>query len=149
LTVGVFINGLAQVPCAQVQAAGRPDLTAKINIAEVPVYLFLLWFLAQRLGIVGAAMAWTCRVSVDCLLMFVAARKLLPASRAGVRRILGGCATAIGLLALGAVPMPLSLTLIFLIAIGVVFGIATWRLFLTASEKALVWQLRRLWLASD
>ncbi len=45
LTVGVLINGIANVPFALVQGAGRADLTAKINILELPLYLVVMWWL--------------------------------------------------------------------------------------------------------
>ena len=40
LAAGVFINSLAQVAFAMIQGAGRPDLTAKLHLLELPFYLF-------------------------------------------------------------------------------------------------------------
>ncbi len=48
LAVGVFINSLAQIPFALVQGAGRPDLTAKLHLIELPLYLLALWWLTSR-----------------------------------------------------------------------------------------------------
>ena len=55
LAVGVFMNGVVQVPFATIQAAGRPDLTARIHLIELPLYLPTLWWMAHRWGIDGAA----------------------------------------------------------------------------------------------
>src|SRR5882724_868228 len=78
LAVGVFINSLAHVPFALVQGVGKPDLTAKLHLLELPVYLGALFWLTERYGIEGAAIAWTGRVTLDALVLFAMARKLLP-----------------------------------------------------------------------
>ena len=65
LAVGVLLNSLASVPFGTLQAMRRPDLTAKIHLVELPLYLLLLAVLLHRFGIVGAAAAWTIRVGAD------------------------------------------------------------------------------------
>jgi O-antigen/teichoic acid export membrane protein len=78
LAVGLFANGLAAAPFAIVQGAGRPDLTAKLHLLELPGYLLGLFWLTHTMGIEGAAIAWTGRVSIDALLLFVIASRFLP-----------------------------------------------------------------------
>lgn len=83
LAVGVLANSLAQVPFTLIQGLGRPDITAKLHLLELPVYLFLLWYGVQHWGVVGAAIAWTIRVSVDGLLLAIYVRltnRLSPSS---------------------------------------------------------------------
>ena len=87
LTVGVFVNGLALIPFSLLQGVGRPDLTAKLHLAELPAYLLILWWLIHVDGIEGAAMAWTARVFVDAVVLFGMARRFLP-SRAPEERTL-------------------------------------------------------------
>lgn len=65
LLIGVFMNCLAQVPYAFIQGAGRPDITAKIHLLELPFYLVLLWQLLRYQGIEGAAIAWAARATFD------------------------------------------------------------------------------------
>jgi O-antigen/teichoic acid export membrane protein len=77
LALGVLANSLAAMPYALIQGIGRPDLTAKLHLAELPVYLALLWWLLHAYGITGAAVAWTLRVSIDCVLLLVIARQLI------------------------------------------------------------------------
>lgn len=67
LAVGVLVNGIAQIPFAFLQGFGRSDVTAKLHLAEVVVYLPLLLFSIKTFGIAGAAVAWTLRVSLDAL----------------------------------------------------------------------------------
>jgi O-antigen/teichoic acid export membrane protein len=71
LAVGVFINCFARLPFAALQAAGRPDLTAKLHLGELPVYLLALWSLTTAYGIVGTAAAWTLRIVADTLLLYL------------------------------------------------------------------------------
>ncbi len=76
LCLGVLVNALAAIPFAYIQGAARPDLTAKFHLAEAPLYLLLLWFLAVRFGIVGVAWTWTARVTIDFLLLYLTSRFL-------------------------------------------------------------------------
>jgi O-antigen/teichoic acid export membrane protein len=76
LAVGLFVNSLAFVPYALLQASGRPDVTGKLHLAELPLHIFLVLLLVQRLGLVGAALAWSIRVTIDAALLFVAAGRL-------------------------------------------------------------------------
>lgn len=77
LSIGIFINGLANVPFAMIQAAGRPDITARLHLFELPIYLFLLYYFLDNFGLDGVAMAWTLRVTIDMLLLFMQASKML------------------------------------------------------------------------
>ena len=81
LAVGVFLNSLAHVPFALVQGAGRPDLTAKLHLLELPGYLLALVLLIRGFGIEGAAVAWTARVGVDAAVLFGMAQRLLGRER--------------------------------------------------------------------
>lgn len=78
LAAGIFLNSLAHVPYALIQAVGRPDITAKLHLVELPLYLPLLWLLSVQMGIEGVAAAWMLRAAVDMLLLFVFAARLFP-----------------------------------------------------------------------
>jgi O-antigen/teichoic acid export membrane protein len=69
LAVGVFANSLGMTTAILIQGLGRPDITAKFHMLELPLYLILLWYGVRHWGITGAAIAWTVRVSVDGLLL--------------------------------------------------------------------------------
>jgi len=87
LLLGMWINGLAYVPFALLQAQGRPDIVAKFHLMELVPFVVLLWLGLQRFGIVAAAVVWTLRVSADTALLFRAAhlgakivKRLVPAA---------------------------------------------------------------------
>ena len=77
LAAGVAINCLAHVPFSLLQARGRPDLTGVLHLAELPLYIVLLWLLTRSRGIEGAAIAWTLRCTADALLLFVLSARQL------------------------------------------------------------------------
>jgi O-antigen/teichoic acid export membrane protein len=78
LALGVFMNGVVQIPFSTIQAAGRPDLTARIHLIELPLYLPTLWWMSHRWGIDGAAIAWMLRGAFDLAAQYAVARFLLP-----------------------------------------------------------------------
>lgn len=90
LALGVFLNSLAHLPFALLQGVGRPDLTAKLHLIELPVYLLALWWLISTHGVEGAAVAWTARVGVDALILFVMVQRLLRGSAGVASMVLPG-----------------------------------------------------------
>jgi O-antigen/teichoic acid export membrane protein len=70
LAVGVLFNSLAQIPFVLLHGAGRPDISAKIHLIELPCYLLALWLLVSKMGINGAALAWCARSMLDAGLLF-------------------------------------------------------------------------------
>jgi O-antigen/teichoic acid export membrane protein len=81
LTIGMWINSLAFIPYGHLQASGRPDLVAKFHAWELVPFLGVLWTGLHFYGLLGAAWAWTFRVTFDGLLLFVVAGKVQGWSR--------------------------------------------------------------------
>lgn len=100
LTIGVFLNSLATVPYTLIQAGGRPDLTAKLHIAELIPYLTVLYALAVGLGLNGAALAWLARVMVDCAALMWLTRKVVGYEHRAMREVVA--LTVMPTLVLGA-----------------------------------------------
>ena len=76
LALGVFLNAVAYVPFAVIQGLGRADLTAKMHLCELPLYIGVLYALVGQWGIQGAAIAWTLRTGGDLLVILVLAARL-------------------------------------------------------------------------
>lgn len=74
LAVGVFANSLAQLPLTLVQGVGRPSVTGRLHLVELPIYLAVIWLMASPLGIWGVALAWTLRTTLDAAVLFAVAR---------------------------------------------------------------------------
>jgi O-antigen/teichoic acid export membrane protein len=84
LAVGVLVNGIASIPFALIQAAKRPDITAKIHLLELPLYLISIWGLINACGICGAALAWLLRVTVDAVFLMIIASRILKNQELGI-----------------------------------------------------------------
>lgn len=65
LAVGIFINSFGYISQCLIQAYGRPDLTAKLHVAELVAYVPYVWWLVVNAGIEGAAIAWSIRVAIS------------------------------------------------------------------------------------
>lgn len=79
LAIGVFVNSLARVPFAFIQAAGRPDIPAKLHFIELPLYLFGLQYVLRVWGVEGAAIVWAVRIIVDNIMLLVGCAHIVPA----------------------------------------------------------------------
>jgi O-antigen/teichoic acid export membrane protein len=77
LAVGLLVNSMVQVQYALVHALGRPDLTAKFHLVQLPIHGFLLWWLVGVWGTTGAALAQSIRLGLEALLLLVAACRLV------------------------------------------------------------------------
>ena len=92
LAVGVLANSLASIPDRLIKARGRSDIIAKLHVAELPLYLALLWLLVRHAGIMGAALAWSARAGLEAAIVFALAGRMVPGSgqemmRAGISRL--------------------------------------------------------------
>lgn len=115
LTVGVFVNCLAQLLFVAVQGAGRARWTALLHLAELPLYLVLAWFLIRWRAVEGAALAWTARVLVDAIALLLLMHRRNPAIAAERNRgrwlVIAGSVAVVVSLPL-AVTLPVALKLV-------------------------------------
>ena len=138
LAVGVFVNGLANVPFWLVQSAGRPDLTAKLHVIELPFYLIALWWLLVNYGVEGAAVAWLLRASVDALILFYMASRVLSAGFSCLLNTLAAVCAALITFVVGALIVGIPAKLIFVMFVSLAFVIVTWFMILTEREKCII-----------
>lgn len=76
LLVGYFMNAMAQIPYSTIQAEGKSRLTAIIHTVELLPYILCLYILVKDYGIVGAAIVWSLRAGIDCIVLFYFSIKL-------------------------------------------------------------------------
>lgn len=134
LAVAMLVNGLTMVPFALLQARGRADLTAKVHVVELAAYLPLLFLMMGLFGITGAALAWLARASIEALVFFVLAARLVPGTAQELRplAVLAPClVAALGVAALAPAP----LDAIFA-AVALAFFAAACRRLLAGDERA-------------
>jgi O-antigen/teichoic acid export membrane protein len=153
LSVGVLINSLATVPYAALQGSGRPDLTAKFHLLELPVYIVAAWFLVSLWGVTGAAVAWSARAALDGALLFWASRRFLGVSQesfyeAGIGKVLIGL-LGFGLILAGVKACSIYVGPLFQWSVLVLIGVSllgvSWAVLLDDVDRRLIlaWVRRR------
>jgi len=71
LTIGFGIGLLAPLTGALLQAIGRPDLLVKLYLIELPFNVVIVWVLVRKYGIVGAAISYALRTSIETILLWI------------------------------------------------------------------------------
>jgi len=140
--VGVLFNSLGMIAATVLDAAGRPDLRAKVFLSYVVAYVLWTWALIRAWGIDGAALSWTLRTTVEMVLLFAVSAWVLRVDREAL--IDTGLLNA-GVAFTGLVLLIVAVALAFgdqnfyagiavFIAI-VAFGLVTWRYALQDVER--------------
>lgn len=142
LLLGIFINGLAQIPVALIHGSGKPALVAKLHLAELPLYLAALLALLNTYGIVGVAMAGAGRMAVDAIALFWLSRRLLPEAVPAIRQTLLFTLLAACALLVDARIETLLSKMLYCLAALAVFLSWSWRT-LQADERSLALRLGR------
>jgi O-antigen/teichoic acid export membrane protein len=147
LAIGVLVNSLAFLPFSLIQGIGRPDVTAKLHLLELPFYVVLSWGLVARWGVTGAALAWCLRVSADALLLLIASSRLSSVSLRNLRDnefvcrtlslVFVGCVIAWCAAVLFDMPLRLLVMGVMLFALGTV----VWKHILDNGHRAVVLRL--------
>ena len=143
LAVGVFVNALAHIPAVFLYATGRPDLPAKLHMAEVVIHLPLTILLVSRLGVTGAAVAWALRAIADGAVLTYFAKRLgaleIGRDRGRLWLATAGTASTIAIAAalawLVVVPAPWAAVIITLLG-ATVYATGAWRTALAPEERA-------------
>lgn len=143
LALAFFFNGFAQIALAGVQGLGRPDLKAKLDLVQVPLYIATAALLTNWFGVTGAASAKLLFTMADMMLLFVFARRLgaPPLFPPGwLRRNLMTAACVALLISVGAAAVlaPLSIRIVVAIAAVFVLGGAFWMRVLEPGDRAAV-----------
>jgi|CZKH01.1.fsa_nt_gi O-antigen/teichoic acid export membrane protein len=144
LAAGALLNSLAFVPFGLLQALGRPDLTAKFHLLELPIYVSLLWFLVRHMGITGAAWSWSIRICLDTALLMLAVfwLRLISISSLMAKDLRKTAAVVCGfgilLAAVGMGAQSLRTRGLFSAFLALAFGLVAWAYVLDGKEKRMV-----------
>jgi O-antigen/teichoic acid export membrane protein len=77
LLIGLIFNVSAYVPYAALVAAGKTGVLSVVYLGELVFYAFIASVFIYKFGIVGAALAWSLRVTIDSFVLFHVARNEL------------------------------------------------------------------------
>lgn len=123
IAVGLFFNCLAQTPVMMIMSRGNPKWIAFNHMIELPLFILLLYTLTKEFGIIGTAVAWSTRATIDAVVLFTLVevkivRRSLPLRTIGVTLVLSlvGFALAFtapsGFLSVGYMALTLALLLV-------------------------------------
>jgi O-antigen/teichoic acid export membrane protein len=136
LALGVLFNSIAYIPFTVLEGIGRPDITAKIQLFELPIYFIAMWFTIKRAGINGAALVWFLRMLFDAAMLFFFAQQKLHIKfgtkfKAKYPVILSLIFISFFLVFINHIILKFSLLLLTLVA----FTYLVWKFFLEEDEK--------------
>jgi O-antigen/teichoic acid export membrane protein len=145
LAIGIFVNGLANLPFALVQGAGRADITGKCHLLELPFYLVAVWLLTMHFGILGTAIAWTMRVTLDAALLFWVSGRFVD-KLVRLRFLLAAASVVVAVYALAMMDMGLPVKILVAMITLLLFAATAWYALLAADERAAIqgWRVRFL-----
>jgi O-antigen/teichoic acid export membrane protein len=71
IAFGVLVNGVGYIYYTALHALAMVKVTAKIHLIEFILYIPFVFYMIGEYGVVGAAVSWFVRTSVDSALMFI------------------------------------------------------------------------------
>lgn len=135
LLAAIFLNGLAQIPFNHLQSEGRPDITAKLHVFELPIYAAVLFVFAKHFGIEGAAVAWLLRIALDGLLVFWFSHRLLRENEVVVAKLPWMIAAALAAFTVAGWSGSIGVRIAVVCLSTLLAGLATWSWMFTASDR--------------
>lgn len=69
LLIGFWANSFAMISFIRLQTSGRPDLVTKSILAQLPIYVALLYFALTHFGFIGCAVVFAVRCVSDYLVL--------------------------------------------------------------------------------
>ena len=145
LTAGIFVYSLSFVPFSLLQGVGRPDVSAKLHLCEIPLTIGLAWILMKHFGMQGAGVAWFSRCIFETGVMALLANRYARGSGRAIRRV----AMVTGLALIFMVAMAMIPSLMIRLAVYplevAAFLLLSWHWLLTAEERlAMVAVVRKM-----
>ncbi len=138
LVAGIFFNSLGLVAFSLVQGVGRPDLTAKLHLTELAIYVPLVWWLIRTYGIEGAALACLTRNAFDTVVLFVMARRTLRGTASLINRMGLFVGFALTAIAFSSFPRGAAAQIAVFGLVLAAFALFAWGFVLSREERSLV-----------
>ncbi len=138
LVIGVFFNSYAQVPFAFIQGFGRADITARLHLLELPIYLALMFWFLNAMGILGVAIAFLLRCALDAVLMTLMAHRLKKETAFASRQILPMLVTPVFLFAIGMMIDEITGKILFTIFGFTTLMVVGYYLVVTSEERIMI-----------
>lgn len=135
LTAGIFVYSLSFVPFSLLQGVGRPDVSAKLHLIEIPFTMVLAWILMKHYGMQGAGVAWFVRCVLETGAMALLASRYARGSGRAIVWVAGLTGVALlFMLAMAWTPSFWVRLALYPVEVGV-FLLLSWRWLLAAAER--------------
>lgn len=140
----LFLNALAYVPFSSVQALGRPDLKAILDLALLPVYVLCCWLLMRPMGISGAAIAKLFATVLDTAFLFAFAWKMKAfslrpcVSGSFFRALIAGAGLALAVFWVWSLHATWLMSTLLLTVCLACYAAASWALAVDGEEKSVL-----------
>jgi len=153
ITMVFFLNAFAIIPFTSVQALGRPDLKAILDLLTIPVYIAVAWLLMRRAGIDGAALAKLLVTISDGFFLYIFAFKLKAFSLRDCvsgplfRAILASVGLFFAVFSLHSMHLKLLLAVPLVLLCFVIYAVAFWVFAVDPEDRITIFGLRERALA--
>jgi len=154
LTFAVVVHSVSDPAYQALQAMGRPGIPAAFNVLEACLHVPLCFFLIGRYGVLGGAIAWAVRGSLNTLLLTVAFTQVTGISYwsfvyGALLRPAVAAATLLPLVCAAAYWFPnLSrvATILGMAAVGLIYWTGVFALALDGDDRRQLWMLTARWI---
>lgn len=143
LAIGVLANGLAHVPFAHIQGVGRSDITAKLHLLELLLYLPILWWSLSTFGLIGAAIVWAGRSILDAIFLCLVSGHFLHESLPKKATVVAYFVGSASLFLIAMWPFILVVKAFVYLIVVAISAITFWRRILVPDEKLALLRLVR------
>jgi len=148
VTMVFFLNAFAIIPFTSVQALGRPDLKAILDLLTIPVYVAVAWLLMRRAGIDGAALAKLLVTISDGFFLYIFAFRLKAFSLRDCvsgplfRAILTSAGLFLAVFSVHSMHLKLLVTAPLILLCFVAYVVAFWVLAVDSEDRITIFGLR-------
>jgi O-antigen/teichoic acid export membrane protein len=138
LTAGAFVIGVGHVPASALQGANRPDLVAKLQLVELPLYWGGLWWLTKELGLPGVAIASAARMVIDTAGSHMLTHRIVPGTTDPLLRSAMRLSLLTAVLGTAALPERLIIRSALVAIVLVGFAVYTWTVLIRSRERTVL-----------
>jgi O-antigen/teichoic acid export membrane protein len=153
ITMVFFLNAFAIIPFTSVQALGRPDLKAILDLLTIPAYVAVAWLLMRKAGINGAALAKLLVTISDGFFLYIFAFRLKAFSLRDCvsgplfRAILVSGGLFLAVFSLHSMHLKLLLAVPLVLLCFVIYAVLFWVFAVDAEDRITIFGLRERALA--
>lgn len=146
LSIGFFFNSIAFIPFSFIEGIGRPDVTAKLQLIELPFYIFFMLIAVKSFGTLGASFVFMLRMITDCILMIYFSKKIVGKNfNTHLSKKNFSIFMVLVILIIISLNSVLSIKIVSTILLLLIFLILTWTYFLDEKDKIfIILRLREL-----